>query len=337
MTVYTMDNKIHPIYTNYKATIDGRVFNITTNKQLYGSTRSKYINLALIINSKQKHIQLHRFVWECFNGIIEKNYEIDHIDRNGLNNKLKNLQCLSRKDHSAKTSKDNPMSGKKTGETLAHKIIAINLKTNQETIYNSLVHAAENIHKATATKISAVLRDKRNSHQGHTFKYYKIEEDLKGEIWASSFNPLFKGIQISNFGRIKTKRNRMTYGNLHCGYLRISVSQVNIKTCIFVHRLVCEIFNGICPDIKNYTVDHIDHNKLNNNASNLKWSTRKEQSLNRTITKNVAAYDLEGNHVGTWLSITEAAKQTNCCNSNVGRVCSGELKKIKNLVFKFVD
>lgn len=45
------------------------------------------------IDKKRGLIFMHRVIWEYYNGPIPEGYEIDHKDRNGLNNLIDNLKC----------------------------------------------------------------------------------------------------------------------------------------------------------------------------------------------------------------------------------------------------
>ncbi|UXM05344.1 HNH endonuclease motif protein [Salmonella phage F115] len=51
-----------------------------------------------------------------------------------------------------------------------------------------------------------------------------------------------------------------------------------------VHRVIWEIHNGKIPD--GMEVDHIDHNKLNNNIENLRLVSKKENHKNMPLQKN---------------------------------------------------
>lgn len=49
-----------------------------------------------------KHVPLHRLIWHAFGGQIPDGWEIDHKDKNPLNNAIDNLQVLPRGHHARK-------------------------------------------------------------------------------------------------------------------------------------------------------------------------------------------------------------------------------------------
>lgn len=52
------------------------------------------------------------------------------------------------------------------------------------------------------------------------------------------------------------------------------------NSLLLVHRVLLEVFNPI-EHMENYTVDHIDGVRSNNNISNLRWTTQSENTLFR--------------------------------------------------------
>lgn len=87
---------------------------IVTGKHKYGKDR-KYSVIVLtdIFRPKRKdcrgwtshpqtNIIVSNIVWVWFNGQIPQGYDVDHIDNNPLNNKLSNLQLLTRQENLAK-------------------------------------------------------------------------------------------------------------------------------------------------------------------------------------------------------------------------------------------
>lgn len=50
---------------------------------------------------------LHRYIWEIKKGEIPKGYIVHHKDGNKLNNKIRNLECISRSSHN-KCHKSKP-------------------------------------------------------------------------------------------------------------------------------------------------------------------------------------------------------------------------------------
>lgn len=58
--------------------------------------------------TNQEGKYLHVAIWESVNGKVPEGYEIHHVDLNPENNALKNLQCLSKSEHSHLHRKLNP-------------------------------------------------------------------------------------------------------------------------------------------------------------------------------------------------------------------------------------
>ena len=56
----------------------------------------KYLQLCITINGKQLKYLLHRVVWMFVTGEDPGDWEIDHIDGNGLNNSFANLRKANR-------------------------------------------------------------------------------------------------------------------------------------------------------------------------------------------------------------------------------------------------
>ena len=59
---------------------------------------------------RHKVYLVHRFVWECFNGIIPERKEIDHINNNKEDNRLCNLQLMTPQQNCKKSAKDRDFS-----------------------------------------------------------------------------------------------------------------------------------------------------------------------------------------------------------------------------------
>lgn len=78
---------------------------------------------------------------------------------------------------------------------------------------------------------------------------------------------------VSNRGRVKNIDGKLLrVKTTSAGYLAVRVAA---KKAMFIHRLVMETWHPI-SNPEEMTVDHLDHNKRNNDIRNLEWVAEKE-------------------------------------------------------------
>ncbi|EGB03757.1 hypothetical protein AURANDRAFT_33571 [Aureococcus anophagefferens] len=96
----------------------------------------------------------------------------------------------------------------------------------------------------------------------------------------------FPNYEVSTFGNVKSKRrNKLRYtSKSKDGYLRMDMSVSGKSKKKLIHRLVALAFIDN-PENKPF-VDHIDHDRTNNNISNLRWATQKENQANAGMFSN---------------------------------------------------
>ena len=97
--------------------------------------------------------------------------------------------------------------------------------------------------------------------------------------------PEFPKYKISNYGNIRNEKKILNQTIIQGGYSSIHLNNEKNKNKKFlVHVLVALSF---IPNPENKpTVNHKDHNKLNNNIDNLEWATSKEQNMHRRKSTN---------------------------------------------------
>lgn len=202
-----------------------------------------------------------------------------------------------------------------------------------------------------------------------TMQQEEIWKDIKG----------YEGCyQVSSFGRVRslerdviTPSGRIYHykGQLITNNVSSPKNYVKVTLCngfsqkkISIHRLVAEVFvpNPDClPEI-----DHIDGDRHNNIASNLRWVNRKENMANE-ITKQkmslafslpksnkqiahtrslsclnmkpVAMLDDNGNIIKRFESIKQAAMETKSNPSCIGGVCLGRYKTANGNKWKYIE
>ena len=158
----------------------------------------------------------------------------------------------------------------------------------------------------------------------------------------------YKGhYQISNYGNVRSLKKDafLMKGGYLKGYKIISLWKNGTGKMFRVHRLVAAAF---IPNPENKPcIDHIDGNRTNNHADNLRWVTAKENSNNynapntykgKKINKGgkaVLQYDLEGNFIKEWVTTMEIQRQLNYHRSNISNCCNGLVKTAYNYIWRY--
>lgn len=99
-----------------------------------------------------------------------------------------------------------------------------------------------------------------------------------------------------------------------------------------IHVLVGELFPDICGHrIKWGHLHHINRNQRDNRAVNLVWLSRSEykriHQLEDGVSKPVKAYNLDGEFVGRWDSIEQAAAATGTNSRHIKNILSGKERR----------
>lgn len=146
---------------------------------------------------------------------------------------------------------------------------------------------------------------------------------------------------ISNFGQVfSSKRGEMLElkPNLdNNGYYVVSLSKNGKKKKFLVHRLVNLHYN-VNPLRYNIT-DHIDGNKLNNRASNLRWCTQKENlyNPNSNLVRPVARFTLDGKYIDERASIQTYQDEFGFNRGNIVSCCKGKRKSAYGYKWMYID
>lgn len=155
--------------------------------------------------------------------------------------------------------------------------------------------------------------------------------------------------EVSDSGEVRRKDTQRTLsGCITSGYRSVKLTFDNSKQQRFyVHRLVAEHFIENPEPNKKTFVNHIDGNKLNNSVDNLEWVSPRENNLHyyQKVQKEkrkkhfekpvpVEQYDLEGNLIANYPSISKAHKMTGVSVVQISRAIHNEVKVANGFIWK---
>jgi hypothetical protein len=115
----------HPVYTDYYATTDGEILSFKKNYQPKFVIQCKhgrgYTQFRPSMHGKVSQYLTHRFVYECFYGMIDDDtLQVHHIDHDKTNNSLDNLELV--------TDEENKMHARTAGRQFGRPLGSKNKK-----------------------------------------------------------------------------------------------------------------------------------------------------------------------------------------------------------------
>jgi hypothetical protein len=271
-------------FENYEVSTLGNIRN-KVGHILTQRNKGGYMYVSLCNKDKGKTKAVHRLVALTFIDNSENKLQVNHIDKNLLNNNYTNLEWCNSGDNNV-YEKSNTKKFRNT----SIQVWRIDNNTNKKLeLYNSLEDAASwcvtnnytILNKTASIAISDVINDKCKT--AYDFKWIiKEQTDLENEEWRNiNINGIInKNYFVSNMGRFKNNKGIImeNYKPNRNGYIHITINgQKHL-----LHRLIAMTF---LDNLKNFTiVNHIDGNKTNNNINNLEWCTMKESCIKNNQT-----------------------------------------------------
>jgi hypothetical protein len=298
-------------FPNYRISNLGNVLNTLTNKMMKLNKKGGYYHVALTHNKNKKTFKVHRLVALYFINNPENKEEVNHKNKNKLDNSISNLEWVTHKENMQHKSIGLIYKSNKNRPVLRLNKITGEILENYNSIEDAGIWCYDN--KLTCNShngrnaVGNCVNGLSNSAYGYSWKFEKKDEDLENEIWK---DVNIKNIDISIYGNKKyyvssLGRFKNSYGIImenykvnENGYIRVFIYN---KTYA-LHRLIAFTFIEN-PDNKEQ-VNHIDGNKLNNSIDNLEWVTNKENQIHKfqiglgnNFTRCIKQFDLEGNLV----------------------------------------
>ncbi len=280
-------------HRGYEASTDGRIRNAKTFRVLKQHTGIRgYKRISIRRHTRS----VHRIIAEVFLSNPEGKEVINHIDHDRRNNRVENLEYMTIAENNNHKRVFTP-SGmvKRSARAIwaCRPVDDPNERKERIQLFASIKHAADSVSrsKTASNGISHSMRGRKRedgsmcyNFQGFSWEYADTKY-IYGEIWKQ-LDPVHvhgtTGYMISSEGRVKNKNGRVSepWGQEN------EYGWVTIKSRAYLcHRLVALTFVEN-PDNKP-VVHHVDGDKKNCRASNLKWVSYSENTREYVASKKI--------------------------------------------------
>lgn len=153
---------------------------------------------------------------------------------------------------------------------------------------------------------------------------------------------------ISNLGNVKSKFRQLKPCINKDGYHVVNLCKENRMKTFNVHRLVALHFIDNPDNLPQ--VNHKDECKTNNCVTNLEWCTQQQNhdygtrnertgrsQMNKQGSKALLQYDLQGNFIKEFPSVSEASREFGKSQANISRCANGFKNQAYGFIWKFKE
>ena len=187
--------KVHPVYNLYASDENGNIIHLVKQVPSPGH-KHKSGYLVCIVRKHgqngQKGYFVHRFVYECFNGIIPDGKVIDHVNNIKDDNRLCNLQMMTQQENCKKSAKRRDYTFAAKNHQNKKCVKAIDCETKEVSYYNSMYAIQQ--HLGINAGIVKMVCEKINDCKtgiskidNHSYKFeYVNEQDMPADYKKSA-------------------------------------------------------------------------------------------------------------------------------------------------------
>ena len=187
--------KVHPVYNLYASDENGNIIHLVKQVPSIGQKHKSGYLMCVVRNhgqNGQNNFFVHRFVYECFNGLIPYGKVIDHINNMKDDNRLCNLQLVTQQENCMKSAKRRDYSFAAKNHQNKKCVKATNKDTNEVSYYNSMYAVQQ--HLGINAGIVKMVCEKINSCKtgiskidNHSYKFeYVNKQDMPNDLKKSA-------------------------------------------------------------------------------------------------------------------------------------------------------
>ena len=187
--------KVHPVYNLYASDENGNIIHLVKQVPSIGQKHKSGYMLCMVRKHRQngqKCYSVHRFIYECFKGLIPDGKVIDHVNNIKDDNRLCNLQLMTQQENCKKSAKRRDYTFAAKNDQNKKCVKATNSDTNEVSYYNSMYAVQQHlsINAGIVKMVCEKINDRKtgiSKIDNHSYKFeYVKKEDMPANFKKSA-------------------------------------------------------------------------------------------------------------------------------------------------------